>query len=285
MKHTTAILSIMAAAVLGTACQNTVLPEMHETVTIDGDHGHLIGNIDRPEIHGEKAPVAIIYHGLTGWRDELHNNAVRDSLYAHGVATVCFDFNGHGESEGRFIDMTLDNEIVDAKCIFNYVSSLPWVDTTRIAIMGHSQGGLVTSVVAGDLGFPKVRCAVLLAPAAFIHDIVVKGEFFGRSFDPSSIETLPDSLQLKPGYTIGKEYLISASGLDVYGRCSHYDGPVCVIQGLKDTPALIDGAAKYQQYLKHCEYHTIEGLTHCFPEDRDTPARLTKEFVLPLLGL
>ena len=61
-----------------------------------------------------------------------------------------FDFNGHGESEGEFSGMTVPNEIEYAKLVYEYVKSLPFVGD--IALTGHSQGGVVASMTAGDFG-------------------------------------------------------------------------------------------------------------------------------------
>jgi len=270
------VFTILAAALLAFSCTSS-LEELHETVTLDGDHGKIIGQVDRPAIDAAKAPVMIFYHGLTGFRTEQHINAICDSVYNAGVAVVRFDFNGHGESEGLFSAMTLDNEVNEAKIIYEYVASLPWVDTENICIAGHSQGGLVTGVTAGDLGASKVRCAVLLAPAACIHTMASSGHMFGYE---ATIDDMPDSIVFWKGLYLGKPYMISARDMDVYGRTSNYEGPMSVIQGTNDGAELARDAARYPEFVKNCEFHPLEGLTHCFPEDYATPAILTRDFIL-----
>lgn len=253
------------------------LEESHEIVNIQGSKGTLVGNVDRPAIKSDKCPVVIIYHGLTGYRSENHINAVADSLFAHGIAVVRFDFNGHGESEGEFVDMTLDNELLDARKVFEYVEGLDWVDKSRIAISGHSQGGLITGVLAGDLGADKVRCTVLMAPAACIHTMAISGNMFGID---ASQEELPEYIEFWGGRHLGREYLRSACSMDVFGRSSAYKGPVLVLQGTKDSEELMADAARYPDYLENCEYKWLEGLTHCYPEDYALPAGLFTDFVL-----
>ena len=58
-----------------------------------------------------------------------------------------FDFNGHGDSDGEFENMTVLNEIEDANAILNYVKTDPHV--RNIYLVGHSQGGVVASMLAG----------------------------------------------------------------------------------------------------------------------------------------
>lgn len=252
-----------------------VLPELNYVETIDGSHGKLVGDVKRPAVQARKVPVVIICHGLTGWRAENHNMAVGDSLLAHGYATVSFDFNGHGESEGKFSDMTIENELEDLHCIYDYVAGLPWVDKKRIAVAGHSQGGFVAGVFAGDMGRKKVKCAVLLAPAACIHVDAVNNIFFDA---PASYEDLADSA-FYWGRWFGKEYFRAAREIKVFERTGAYDGPVLIVQGDADMPNLLRDSRLYPNYIKDCKYVELPGLTHCFVENYALPASLSLEFI------
>ena len=163
-------------------------------VSIDGSVGVLRGVVELPTVSVKgKLPVCIVFHGLTGFRDEAHLVALSDSLRARGVAVVRFNFNGHGDSDGEFINMTLDNEFEDAKAVFGYVESLPWVDTGRIYVAGHSQGGLEAGLLAGELGFPRVARLLLLAPAALIHTNAMAGRMFETQF-----AEIPEWFTLEP---------------------------------------------------------------------------------------
>ena len=57
-------------------------------------------------------------------------------------------------------------KIEDAKAVYAYARKLPGV--TSIALAGHSQGGVVASMTAGELGTQKVKALVLMAPAAVL---------------------------------------------------------------------------------------------------------------------
>lgn len=268
------LLPVLAA--IGTICGCTFNSELHETVTIDGSVGKLVGNVDRPAFKGDKCPTMIIFHGLTGFRTEDHLNIVADSLFAAGYAVVRFDFNGHGESEGKFVNMTLENELEDAEYIYDYVASLDWVDTERIGIAGHSQGGLIAGVLAGELGVEKISCAVLMAPAASIHAQAVKG----HQMLLSEGKNLPDSLQLWGSqYYVGPEYILSAVYMDPLEAAGRYSGPACVIQGTADDPKLYEEACKYPEYMWDCRFERLEGYTHGFREDLTVLASLVLDFV------
>ena len=45
----------------------------------------------------------------------------------NGIATIRFDFDGHGDSDGEFCDMNVLSEILDAAKIIDYVRGLDFV--------------------------------------------------------------------------------------------------------------------------------------------------------------
>ena len=74
-----------------------------EQLTIDGSKGALAAIIQKPELkQGEKCPMVIICHGFNGNKNAQILQLLADSLQRRGIASIRFDFNGHGESEGEF---------------------------------------------------------------------------------------------------------------------------------------------------------------------------------------
>ena len=72
--------------------------------------------------------MVVLCHGFGGSKDNQLFELIADSLQRHGIASVRFDFNGHGESEGRFQDMTVPNEIEDTKkVVATSLSSPRWL--------------------------------------------------------------------------------------------------------------------------------------------------------------
>ena len=128
--------------------------------------------------------VAILMHGFTANRNTNLLREIADNLRDENVASVRFDFNGHGESDGKFEDMTVVNEIADAKAILDYVRTDPHV--RNIFLIGHSQGGVVASMLAGL--YPDViKKIVLIAPAAQLKDDALAGKTQSATYDPNQI--------------------------------------------------------------------------------------------------
>ena len=110
-----------------------------EPVTIQGAVGTLRGVVTTPDTvkKSQKIPTVIIFHALTSNKDKKLYATLADSLATHGIASVRFDFNAHGESEGDFKKMSLDNELEDARRIMAFTKRLPFVDRT-LARRGYS---------------------------------------------------------------------------------------------------------------------------------------------------
>ena len=117
-----------------------------------GPQGGIAFKISVPEGFNpetDRCPIVILMHGIFSSKDFNPMPALAKGLAAEGIASIRFDFDGHGKSEGRMQDMTVEKEIADARAIWDYVTTLPYVD--RIGLLGHSQGGVIASMTAGRL--------------------------------------------------------------------------------------------------------------------------------------
>lgn len=86
-------------------------------ISIKRDGLTLRGTLLRPE-GVEKCPITVIFHGLMGDRAanrESMHSMLAEKLLKRGIASVRFDFSGHGESDGDFSDMTVLGELLDAQ--------------------------------------------------------------------------------------------------------------------------------------------------------------------------
>ena len=152
-------------------------------VIIRGSVGDLSAIIQRPDGKDmEKLPIAILMHGITADKTLPLIVDLADALEKHGIASLRFDFDGHGDSQGKFTDMTAPKEIVDAKKVYEYLEKLP--NISKICLLGHSLGGVIASMLAGELaGKHQPYCVVLMAAAAVMKDDALNGCIFGHKFD------------------------------------------------------------------------------------------------------
>ena len=87
------------------------------------------------------------FKGDLGYDDSKILYALSHYLNDQGLPTIRFDFDGCGKSDGKFEDMTVYSKILDGIKILDYVRNT--VRAKHIYLVGHSQGGVVASMLAG----------------------------------------------------------------------------------------------------------------------------------------
>ena len=246
-----------------------------EQFSIDGHHGMLSAVLQKPALTaGQKCDLVIVMHGFMGNKNQELMQEIANRLQEEGIASLRFDFNGHGESEGRFRDMTVPNEIEDALKVYEYAASLSFVN--NIAIAGHSQGGVVASMTSGILGKDKVKALVLLAPAAVLREDAIRGNTMGATYNPLDP---PEYVRLPFGVELGAEYIRTAFSLPIFETASPYKGPVCLIHGTGDNVVPYTYSLRYEEKYDHAEVHLLEGEDHMFSKDLKEAGRIALEFL------
>ncbi|MBQ7573792.1 MAG: alpha/beta hydrolase [Clostridia bacterium] len=235
---------------------------MEQKVEIIRDGLTLRGRIFKPEV--KKCPVVIMFHGLLGSSsDDVDNHQfyeITNELLKHNIASIKFDFNGHGISDGKFSDMTILGELLDAAKIIEYTKSLDF--TEDIYLLGHSMGGVVAGMMAGyytDI----VKKLVMLAPAATMVDDANRGSCFGTAFDPVNV----------PDYIIpwendnnskawGFMFRVNKT-LPVYETTKLFRGKTLIIHGTNDDAVGVIGAKRYREHMpQNTEVVLIENEIH-----------------------
>lgn len=228
---------------------------------------------------GETCPLIILMHGLmdSGEFELIRKQA--DSYKTVGYAVLAVDFNGHGRSDGKLIDMTVSRELHDAEAIFAYAKQLPFV--SEIILIGHSQGGIIASITAARHS-EEINHLVLLAPAGALSDIMRAGSFFGQSFDPSNP---PEKLMAFDDY-VGRDYIMDVLALDPYGMAEGYTGhPILLIGGSEDPLVNSEVIEEYGAIYRKPEYHNevvykvIDGAPHDFYGFEEQLSSMVLEFL------
>lgn len=249
-----------------------------EKLTVQGSHGKLSAILQTPDLkNGEKCRMVILSHGFGGNKDE-HQGMMKsfaDTLQSLGIGTIRFDYNGHGESEGRFQDMTVQNEVEDLKCIYNYVAALPY--TEDVSLLGHSQGGAVSSIAAGELGNKKVNRVVLLAPAAVLREDALRGNTMGKTYDPVNP---PAEIPIWGKVILGGEYVRQARDLKIYDIACQFTGPVCIVHGTDDRVVPYSFGERYNREYKNSELHLIDLDDHGFSKHFNEMLKIAVDFLV-----
>jgi pimeloyl-ACP methyl ester carboxylesterase len=274
----TSILLALLGGMFLTGCHTQKLP-------MRGPQGALAYKITLPDgfdANKDHCPMVILMHGIFSRKDFGPMPQLAKGLAEAGIASIRFDFNGHGKSEGRKQDMTIEKEIADAKAVWDYVQGLPYV--SEVGLLGHSQGGVIASMTAGRLASENTVPAgvVLIAPGSVIKEACQGGKFFNATFDPKDP---PEYIRCWGLYKLGREYLVTTQQLDIFGTSAAYKGPVLLLHGDRDGIVPMWCSERYlETYGSHATLKVVEGENHTITRRRKQVIGETVAFFKKVLG-
>lgn len=240
-------------------------------IIIPTPKGKLSALLQKPE-NVSRCPLVILMHGFMSNKKLEPLKSIACELERRGVASLRFDFDGHGKSYGKFCDMTVLNELEDAKAVYEYARNLPFV--SEISLLGHSQGGVVAGMLGGELK-EKIKSIVQLSPAAVLRDDALNGVLMGRHYDPRN----PPERLFVMFHWVGKNYFTVAQTLPIYETSARYEGPVCLIHGTKDRIVPFSYSEKYHEVYKNSELHLIDGENHILSKHRKEVIAISVDFL------
>jgi len=139
---------------------------------------------------GARHPALLLHHPNPaggGTMDSKILRAIADALYVRGVGALRYNSRGVGRSGGEFrlvpesrgwVEGTRETEDVGAA--LHFLSAQPWVDSTRLALVGFSFGSrMVLSYLRRHPTDQRVRAAVLVGFPLAAWDLSHLGFWFG----------------------------------------------------------------------------------------------------------
>ncbi|MDO5755401.1 MAG: alpha/beta fold hydrolase [Tissierellia bacterium] len=200
-------------------------------------------------------PVIIMFHGFTGNRigNSFFFVQMAKAFVQAGYRVYRFDFEGSGESDGKFVDMTVSSEMEDGILIYEYVKKKH--PNTDIHLLGFSLGGLVASLIAEKL---QPKSLILLGPAANMLEII---DPFAKKIIGTEEE---NKVQEYGGVFLHLNFYHDLKKHNVYEKASLYDGPVIILRGAKDRTVDRISNEKLAGIFPKGHYVEIEGTDHSF---------------------
>ena len=151
--------------------EDVVIENVAEKVSLSGTLT-LPNNVKNPTL------VILISGSGPQDRDETIFNhkpfaVIADYLTKNGYAVFRFDDRGTAKSTGNFLEATSFNFASDVDAIVNSMTTRRDVNTNKIGLLGHSEGGLIAGIVAANN--PKIKFVISMAgPGVNGQDILLE---------------------------------------------------------------------------------------------------------------
>ena len=216
------LIGVMAAADVCSADEPPAAqaePVVHEVTFTGADGLELKGTLLLPNIikAGERCPAALLLPG-SGPTDRDGNQPpllvtdllkqIAEELVGNGIATLRFDkravrsYAQHWPSEPAELNAFFGwrKFVDDAAAGLRFLQSHEAIDPERIAIIGHSEGGLIALQIAHDgcMSDQPPATLVLLATAGRPLDVVLREQMAAQlespQIDPATRERLLEAL-------------------------------------------------------------------------------------------
>ncbi|MEQ1895549.1 MAG: alpha/beta fold hydrolase [Planctomycetota bacterium] len=205
--------------------------------------GTIRGRVAWPS--GAERPLAcvLLLHGFKGFMDWGFYPELTRRLVARDLVVVRINFSGSGHGADpelftepeAFYRNSPSRELADLARVRAALAGelrLPWLDLTRVALLGHSLGGGVALVHAAQRG----DCRAVVGWAA-VSDF--------RRFAPEVVELwrrqgyveIPN-LRTREIHRLGLDWLHdverNVAELDIHAACARLDAPTLLVQGSED---------------------------------------------------
>lgn len=228
-------------------------------VTLENEGQKIVGILHKPN-NPTKAAV-ILVHGFTGNKNGPENIFIKlaNKLAENGIAALRFDFRGSGESEGKFVDMTITGEVDDLRKVIEFMKK----SYGLLGIVGESLGGAV-SILGYDI---RIGCMVLWYPAVYLRETI---SFKAMDKGKEELET-KGSIFVKEkdgwSYRVGRDFFHERATLDIAKHVHKIKCPLLVITGNNDNSVPHNQSARaidLAMLSKEKKLEIIDGADHCF---------------------
>jgi pimeloyl-ACP methyl ester carboxylesterase len=277
-----------------------------EVKIVDGDVS-LAGTVTRTKEAQGRLPAVTFLSG-SGPQDregyssgiDLGTHEILDRLTREGFLVLRVDDRGVGASTGPTQDIDFGDLVEDGRRAVRFLLARPDVDPERLAVIGHSEGGLSAPVLAAEE--PLAAIVLMAAPGRPLEDLLREQLLHGKKQAGATAEQCErfaseldlfleavaageeiDTEGAPPelaAFAPARAWLASHLGRDPLPFLRKVRCPILILQGAKDvqvsserdTPRLV----AVLDEAKHADHELVvfPALDHLFKKASDPPSEL-----------
>jgi dipeptidyl aminopeptidase/acylaminoacyl peptidase len=202
-------------------------------------------------------------HGLTTSKDGRTYRSLEPILNQRGFSTFRFDFFGHGESEGKFENLTLRRAINDVLQALQFLKESGY---SKIGLMGSSFGGFASLMAAARL--PELQFLALKSPVSdYLGLLIARDQNIDihRWEKTGSTEvTSSDGQSLKLNYSFFRD----AESIKSEDAIKLIKIPTLIVHGDKDKTVPLQQSIQCTNLIEDCRLEIIEGADHTYTQPK-----------------
>jgi hypothetical protein len=227
----------------------------------------LCGILSKPQNETDKC--IILCHGIAVDKEEdgIFTNLVKE-LVDTGFNVFRFDFRGHGESEGKSVDMTIMGEVKDLEAAINFLKKKGYTD---FSLLGASFAGGAVSIFSGDSQAGKVKALVLWNALSDYSSKIKPVTEWGRKYwGKPAFERVEKFGFTEIGsrkFKIGKGLIDEIKRFKPWSALAKTEIPKLFVHGDRDTYIPVEDSVKYASEINNSSLKIIHGAEHGFHDN------------------
>lgn len=239
----------------------------------NGKKAKLCGILSNPT-DNKSNPIIILAHGFTTTKKSPGIATLSEKLNSLNISTLRFDFYGHGESEGKFEDITVSEGAND---VLSAIKFLKKEGYKKIGLMGSSFGGICSIIAASKS--PELFVLSLKSP---VSDFVKVEEF-----DLSNESVSEWKKKGKRIYNAERNLFLNYSfyediqKLNIYKDAKKINVPTLIVHGDKDEIVPIQQSFRLVKEIETSKLVVVKGADHRYSDKKqfDMTIKLISEFI------
>lgn len=222
-------------------------------------------------------PIMILCHGFTTGKHSTTYVKLEELLNKKNISTFRFDFFGHGESEGKFEDITVSEATDDILRAIEYLEDLGY---SKIGLFGSSFGGAASIIAASKT--KDLELLVLKSPVADYMEREM-GKRNKKELEEWKNKGYKDYFDSK-----GNKYKLNYTFFEDFAKNDGYEAakkiiiPVLIVHGDADTSVPIEQSIKLSKILPNGKLEIVSGANHHYsnPEHYQKHLDLVMGFIV-----
>lgn len=249
---------------------------MEQKIYFQNSKGNKLCGILSNLEYNKKKPIIILVHGFNSNKNTKNFNLLRSLLEKKNISTFRFDIYGHGESDGKFENLTITEAVDD---ILQAIKLLKRKGFSQIGLVGSSFGGNASIIAA-----TKIKNLFILALKSPVSNYEEKDkksltENQIQKWEAKGFRFLEDSgKKLKLNYT----FFADSKNNNGYVFAPKIKIPTLIVHGDADQIVPVEQSIKISKLIPECKLVLIKNADHTYtnPKYFQLMSKTIADFIL-----